>query len=125
MKELLEQLKSQGYKLTKPRESVLEVLLHNHSAISAQDIHKKIQIVDKASVYRVLKLLEELGLVNIENVNNEKLYCLSKHSHHHVICKKCGYSEEVPCTYTLNNFNNFTNVQHQMTLTGICSKCNI
>ena len=124
MKDILEQLKQHGYKLTKPREKVLEVLLQHYHAISAQDIHHKIKIVDKASVYRVLNLLEELGLVNIENVNNEKLYCLVTEPHHHVICKKCGYSEEVSCTYSFGDFKNFTNVQHQLTLTGVCKKCN-
>ncbi|OIO19224.1 MAG: hypothetical protein COY69_01005 [Candidatus Magasanikbacteria bacterium CG_4_10_14_0_8_um_filter_32_14] len=123
MKDILEQLKQQGYKLTKPREKVLEVLMHNHFAISAQDIHQKIKIIDKASVYRVLNLLEEFGLVNIENVNNEKLYCLARDPHHHVICKKCGYSEEVACTYSFDDFKNFINVQHQLTLTGLCKKC--
>jgi len=102
----------------------LGILLHNHTALSVQDIHKKIDSVDKASVYRVLNLFEELGLVNIENFNNEKLYCLTRDPHHHIICKKCGYSEEVPCTYEHHDFNNFDNVQHQMTLTGVCNNCN-
>ena len=87
-------------------------------------IHSFIKDVDKASVYRTLNLLEELGIVNIENFNNEKLYCLSADPHHHIICKKCGFSEEVPCTYEHYNFSNFSNVQHQMTLTGVCNKCN-
>ncbi|MFA7314387.1 MAG: Fur family transcriptional regulator [Candidatus Magasanikbacteria bacterium] len=123
MKEILLQLKQHGYKLTKPREKVLGVLSSNHQAISAQDIHQKIKTVDKVSVYRVLNLLEELGLVNIENMNNEKLYCLVKEPHHHVICKKCGYSEEVACNYSFDEFKNFTNVHHQLTLTGLCKKC--
>jgi len=124
MKDILEKLKNNGYKLTQPREKVLELLSHNHKALSAQDIHSFIKDVDKASVYRTLNLLEELGIVNIENFNNEKLYCLSADPHHHIICKKCGYSEEVPCTYEHYNFTNFSNIQHQMTLTGVCNKCN-
>ena len=123
MKDILAQLKNSGYKLTQPRKKVLDVLLHNHQAMSAQDIHKKINTVDKASVYRVLKLLQDLGLLNIESINNEKLYCLTKEPHHHVICKKCGYSEEVACTYSFGDFKNFTHVQHQLTLTGLCKKC--
>ena len=55
MKDILAQLKNSGYKLTRPRKKVLDVLLHNHQAMSAQDIHQRIQTVNKASVYRVLK----------------------------------------------------------------------
>ncbi|MFA7245217.1 MAG: Fur family transcriptional regulator [Candidatus Magasanikbacteria bacterium] len=124
MKSIITQLTQAGYKCTKPRKEVLDFLEKNHHAISAQDLHKQISKVDRASVYRTLNLLEELGIVNIENFNNEKLYCLSAEPHHHIICKKCGFSEEVPCTYEHYNFSNFSNVQHQMTLTGVCNKCN-
>lgn len=123
MKEILQQLKQQGYKLTKPRKMVLSVLSKNSEPKSAQEIHKKIKKVDKVSVYRALNLFEELGLVNIENLDNEKLYCLATDPHHHIVCKKCGYSEEVSCTYEFGKSDNFSNIQHQLTLTGLCKKC--
>lgn len=123
MTNIITQLTQAGYKCTKPRQEVLQFLAKNHHAISAQDLHKQITKVDRASVYRALNLFEELGLVLVEYINNEKLYCLAGDPHHHIICKKCGYMEEIPCTHSLNNFNNFTNVQHQLTLTGVCSKC--
>jgi len=86
-------------------------------------LHKKIKKGDLASVYRTLNLFEELQIVNVEIINKEKLYCLAGEPHHHIICRQCGYIEVVKCDHCFNNYKNFTDVYHQMTLTGICNKC--
>jgi len=114
-----------GYKLTGPRLAVLTYLEKQKKITSARDLSKKIKKYNQASVYRSLNLFEELLIVNTEIVEKEKLYCLAKHPHHHIICRQCGYSEEFPCNkdHILNQYKNFNNVQHQLTLTGICQKC--
>jgi Fe2+ or Zn2+ uptake regulation protein len=98
-------------------------LLAHHSALSARDLAKKLKNIDQASVYRTLNLLEELHLVNVEMVDKEKLYCLAGEPHHHIICKLCGYMEKIKCDHQFGKFKNFTNVFHQLTLTGVCNKC--
>lgn len=118
-------LSKSGYKLTKPRLEVLKFLQKEKKIISARDLHKKIRNTDRASVYRTLNLFEELNLVNIEIINKEKLYCLASHPHHHIICRQCGYTEKFECTNKeFGKFSNFENIHHQLTLTGICNKCN-
>jgi len=115
-----------GYKLTEPRLKVLKSLEKEKTLISARKLHKKIKSVDRASVYRTLNLLENLHLVNVEILEKEKLYCLANHPHHHIICRKCGYAEEFDCDNNeFKKFNNFSNIHHQLTLTGVCNKCNI
>lgn len=123
MKKLKKQLIDAGYKMTTPRQLVLSELFACHHPISARNLHKKIKTVDQASVYRALNLFEDLHLVNVEVIKKEKLYCLAVVPHHHIICKKCGYTEEVKCYHDFNSFKNFFNVYHQLTLTGICNKC--
>ncbi|MBD3361095.1 hypothetical protein GF366_04835 [Candidatus Peregrinibacteria bacterium] len=114
-----------GYKFTKPRLQVLNYLEKEKSLISARNLHKKIKAIDRASVYRTLNLLEKEHLVNVEIIEKEKLYCLADHPHHHIICRKCGYAEEFDCDKNeFKKFYNFSNIHHQLTLTGICNKCN-
>lgn len=109
--------------MTKPRLAILEFLGNSHTSISARDLHKKLKHFDRASVYRTLNLFEDLHLVNVEVVDKEKIYCLADDPHHHIICKKCGYMEKIECNHSFGNFKNFTNIYHQLTLTGVCNKC--
>jgi Fe2+ or Zn2+ uptake regulation protein len=123
MMKVKQKLAEAGYNITAPRLAVLKYLSSTHTLISARDLHKKIKTVDLASIYRTLNLLEELQVVNVEMVNKEKLYCLAGEPHHHMICRKCGHIEVIKCNHRFNNLKNFTDIYHQMTLTGICNKC--
>ncbi|MDP3899626.1 MAG: Fur family transcriptional regulator [bacterium] len=125
MENLIQTLKKQKIKLTKPREHVLGVLSRTHHPISAQAIFQEIKKIDLASVYRTLSLLEKLSLVHIEVINQEKLYCLETRPHHHIICQNCGYTKSFDCEHLFNKVKNFTNIKHQLTLTGLCEKCGV
>lgn len=113
-----------GYRMTKARLAVISHLSSVCSPISARNLHQKIKIVDRASVYRALNLFEELQIVNVETVNKEKLYCLADEPHHHIICRKCGHMESIKCDHHFFNLKNFSNIHHQLTLTGVCNQCN-
>jgi Fur family ferric uptake transcriptional regulator len=114
-----------GYNLTKPRLEVFNCLRESNQLLSAGALHKKIKNIDQASVYRALSLFEELRLVNIEVIKQEKLYCLANHPHHHIICRQCGYLEDFPCEKQeeYKKFSNFTDIEHHLTLIGVCVKC--
>ena len=112
-----------GYKMTLPRLAVIKYLSSHHCLISARNLHRKIKTADLASIYRTLNLLEELQIVNVETLNKEKLYCLADEPHHHIICRKCGHTEAVQCDHHFNQYKNFTDIYHQMTLRGICNNC--
>lgn len=113
-----------GYKITAPRLAVLKHLSTMHEPISARDLHRKIKIGDQASVYRTLKLFEELRIVNAEIVEKEKHYCLADKPHHHIVCRKCEHTESVACDHRFQQLKNFTDIHHQLTLNGICNQCN-
>ncbi len=114
-----------GYKLTGPRLKVFNFLQKDICPISASALYKRLANVDKVSVYRVLNLFEQLNIVQCETVGKEKLYCLATdHPHHHIVCRKCGNTDSFECTGNeFKNFRNFTDIHHQLTLTGICNKC--
>lgn len=118
-----ELLTKSGYRLSAPRALVLSFLKKSCQPFSAQEIGKEIKSINLVSVYRTLHILEEVGIVNCETIGTEKRYCLAGEAHHHIICNKCGHLERVKCTHSFADIKNFTNVKHQLTLSGLCKKC--
>lgn len=124
MKEIKKKLKEAGYKLTRPRMAVLSVLKKSERPVTAKYIFGQVEKIDLVSVYRTLALLEELSLVNCEVLNGEKIYCLALHPHHHIVCRKCGKIESFECRHHFEDFKGFSDVKHQMLVSGICNNCN-
>lgn len=124
MKNVKEILITAGYKITTPRLQILEKLSKEPNPVSARRLHKKTKSINLASIYRALNLFEELQIVNVELLNKEKFYCLTGEPHHHIICQKCGHIEKIPCTHSFTHIRNFTNIHHQLSLSGLCDKCN-
>jgi len=123
MKKIQDIIIKAGYKITAPRLRILEKLKQEHDPVSARNLHKKLENINLASIYRALNLFEELRLVNVELLDKEKLYCISGEPHHHIVCQKCGHMEEIACTHSFHNIKNFSNIHHQLTLSGLCNKC--
>jgi len=97
-----------NYKLTKPREVILNVLHRRTKHLSAEEIymvvHKVSPAVGLATIYRNLELLVKIGLVlKFEFGDNRARYELVQNPeeihHHHLICKNCNkvidYSEGI------------------------------
>ncbi len=122
--QILTSLKQAGYKLTKPRRAVIDILTKKQHPLTAADIHRYLPSIDLASIYRALDVLTKLNIAQVEQVNNSSYYYLDSTLHHHIICEQCGYKQCLPCKHTFN-INNFVNIKHQLTLTGICQSCAI
>lgn len=126
MQKIKAKLSNSGYKITKPRVDILSFLEKANKPYSAQEIFKKIKNVDLASVYRALTLFAKLDIVNEEIFDKEKKYCLATDPHHHIVCRKCDKMETMKCEHNYSNkFKNFSNIKHQLVLTGVCNKCKI
>ncbi len=111
------------YQLSKPEEF-----------LSAQQLHQKIQKTGKklglTTVYRALTELVEQGVADSLMAEGEARYriCQPEH-HHHLTCLSCGKAVE----FELSGFeeqiekmakkHGFSQVSHQVELTGICSRC--
>jgi Fur family ferric uptake transcriptional regulator len=119
-----EKIKQSGYKLTRPRSLVLDILESTRKPICAQEMHKKLnKKIDLVSIYRTLNLLASIGVVFKENYDGKESYYLSDKQHHHIMCRKCGHSECLPCHHIFKNIKNFTDISHNITISGICKKC--
>jgi Fur family transcriptional regulator, ferric uptake regulator len=100
-KDHLDLLVSKGYKITKPRGLILNALYNNtEKLVSAEDIFGQLkkEKVDKVTIYRVLELLESLGVVSqVSSKDGIKRYELADEHHHchHAICEGCGVTEHI------------------------------
>lgn len=119
-----EKIQKAGYKLTRQRLMVLDLLKKNHKPLNAKQIFNKLNNkIDLASVYRILHLFKSMDIVFEERLNHKEYYYLGKKQHHHIICKKCGYAECLPCKHLFENIKNFTDISHNLSISGICKKC--
>ncbi len=106
-------------------------------AVTAQEIDEKLRrrraAVGRASVYRVLEQLEELGLVRKLDVargtaSYERVEP-SGHHHHHVVCRRCGRIEPFEDTgleraiARVSRKLEFEVDEHDVVLRGHCLRC--
>ena len=96
-KKLATFLKQHGYKLTRQRRAVLDVIAlssdHLTPAAIYQKVHLKHPEIGLVTVYRTLALLAGLGLTcEVHAGGSCRSYLLRRPSehHHHLICSDCG-----------------------------------
>jgi Fe2+ or Zn2+ uptake regulation protein len=89
-------LKEAGYRVTRPRTQVMEIIVSSKTPLAPQEIyHRTLNLPDPpgiASVYRTLEMLDDLGL--IQQIHQPEgchgiWPALDGHKHH-LICKDCG-----------------------------------
>lgn len=137
---LREILKLKGYKYTKQREIILNVILENQEChLSPEDVYQKLREkhpeIGLATVYRNLQLLESLGLLYKIDFNDGcqryelKLNEESEHHHHHLICRICGKVEEFKndsledLEKAIEREKGFQIEDHIVKFFGLCSSC--
>ncbi len=119
------------------RTAVVEALAGHECAVTALDLDDELRrrqpSVGRASVYRALEQLEQLGLVQrIEVCRGTAGYERvdpAGHHHHHAICGECG--RMVPfedpslerAIGAVSRSVNFEVTQHDVVLRGRCEKC--
>ena len=124
-------LKISGYSITTPRLLVFE-MLYTYGLQTISQLIIRSAPCDRASVYRSVELLENLGVVNrIQQGFKYKLELseIFLPHHHHIVCTKCGRHTDVEqnkleelLTAIAEN-ENFTLTSHKVELSGICSGC--
>ena len=123
-------------RMTKQRQAVLDELTRVSDFRSAQqifeDLHSQGQRVGLATVYRSLQGLAEDGRVDtLRSSEGEVLYrsCVSEHHHHHLVCRTCGFTEEIEQSQieswvsAVAADHGFSDVEHSLELFGLCASC--
>lgn len=133
---LKDSLKSQGFRMTKTRESILKILSHHKEPISVPEIleclsHEDIN-VNKTTAYRELDFLLEQGMIHeLDFGDRKKHYELAdRDHHHHLICENCNSIQDVEFEEDLKeeeeNIAKTTGFQvkrHALEFFGLCKNC--
>jgi Fur family ferric uptake transcriptional regulator len=133
----LEALQSAGHRRGGARTAVVEALAHHGCAVTALELDDELRRrrppVGRASVYRALEQLEQLGLVQRVEVQRgtagyERIDP-DGHHHHHAICRDCGRMvpfEDPSLEQAIGELSetlSFDVTEHDVVLRGRCEKC--
>ena len=134
-----------GYRLTIPREAILDVLSRTSRHLSAEDIflavHKVYPAIGLTTIYRTLELLVQMRLVFKFDFGDKRArYELAEGTkgirhHHHLVCTRCGriidYTDFIDeekellgqTEKGLSKKFNFKITNHIIQFYGLCDKC--
>lgn len=133
----LDRLADAGYRRGGARRELLELLGAQHCALSAIEIVDALAVgsrrVSRASVYRILEELEEIGVVQRVEVGAgvtrfEPLHHGRGH-HHHLVCDQCGRLEPFTDEGLERAIKRLTDrvplevSEHEVVLHGACADC--
>jgi Fur family ferric uptake transcriptional regulator len=94
MGELADRLQQAGYKLTAPRRAVLQVLEAGEHLGPAEVLERGRAIyptLSRATVYRTLELLTELGVIRPIYLGDAgPCFTSAEGGHQHLVCSDCG-----------------------------------
>jgi Fur family ferric uptake transcriptional regulator len=137
--EAVRRLQTGGYRSGGARRAVVELLGRQHCCLTAQEIFDELRsegrTVGMASVYRVLELLTEKGLVQRIELGSgtaryEPLLPSGDH-HHHLVCEDCGKVEafeDAELERALRKVEGRTGYSvagHDVVLRGACNDCRV
>ncbi|MCX8030366.1 MAG: transcriptional repressor [Thermodesulfovibrionales bacterium] len=127
---------SKGLRSTKKRNEIFDEVMEIEGHFDLDELYMRLKQkgskVSRASVYRTLPLLVEIGLIEeVERVDKHAHYeRVRTGSHHdHMICLKCGKVIEFysPTLETLQDElcerENFKKVRHNLEIYGYCKDC--
>ena len=134
-----------GFRLTIPRQNILDVLSKTEKHLSAEDVyiavHKTNPTIGLTTVYRTLELLIRMGLVlRFDFGDGRARYELAEgpkgaRHHHHLVCTECGRAidytdfidEEIELLQQtekgLSKKYNFQITNHLIQFYGLCDNC--
>lgn len=128
-------LERAGYRLTAPRLAVADLIFAHDGHFTALDLATAARDrrlgISRATLFRALELLVELGVVErLDLPNGEHAYvpCAPAH-HHHVVCSRCGRTAEVDdagisgAVREIERQSGFRIDTHRLELFGLCRHC--
>jgi Fur family ferric uptake transcriptional regulator len=135
-KEILKKLRTEGFRLTRARQSIIDILSTGNVPLSLTDVKKNLVKkgvkADRTTIYReVLFLKAKKMLCEIPIGGGKRGYkvCQDNH-HHHLICVRCNKVEPVVFRKTLLSQENeisqqkdFKVLDHLLEFYGLCGDC--
>lgn len=136
MRALAGKLRSKDRKVTHARQSILETLREQGRPMTNKEVHQSLrsQPCDLATVYRVMHVLLDIGLVQKFDFGDgtaryEIVHEDRSHHHHHLICTECSNVVEIEDCFAdalqkdVAEKNGFKKVTHKLEFFGVCPNC--
>jgi Fur family ferric uptake transcriptional regulator len=134
---LIDALGREGYRITRARRAVCEVIAAAHDEhLAAADIYDRARAqtgarLDRSTVYRTLEALEDSRLLTHSHLGHgPSVYHLSEDSaHQHLICRRCGRTVTLPEVETqrlaarITSSTGFVLDASHFALSGLCADC--
>ena len=128
------QLSERGYRITPQRREILHILSHANTHLTPAEIFeeacRKLPNLTEPTVYRTLEFLAQIGLAQeAYSEKSKSAYEISDHTHHHLICRKCGQEVEIShikvmaLCKVLEDETGFQLMQNHLSFFGICPAC--
>jgi len=94
--DLMSVIEDMGYRITQPRRDVVKLLETKPDGFGAEEIHGALPEVGRATVYRTIRLLLDIGVIcKLVMWDGSTKYSLARvEHHHHLVCVRCGTVEE-------------------------------
>lgn len=125
-----------GYRQGGARQAVIELLDRQRCTMTASEIEAELsgggRKVGRASVYRILDELEEVGVVaRVELGRGQAGYepVRPEHHHHHLVCDRCGKVQafdDAALEQAIDGLSSrvdFEVTGHEVVLRGACPDC--
>lgn len=135
MSDLLQRLRSRGWRLTSQRRVVAEVLDGDHVHLTADEVHlraaARLPEISRATVYNTLGELVAIGeVLEVSTVGRAKRYDPNaRRPHQHLVCSGCGTIRDVhPVGDALGDLPDserfgFAVGSVEITYRGLCPAC--
>lgn len=132
--EILQRLKTAGFKFTGKRREIVDLFVKNPDRyLSAKEVYELIQDkfpnVSVDTIYRTLALLVDQRVLETmeftEDAARYRLTCHRQH-HHHMVCLGCGRTfplDDCPMDELSEKMNGFQVVSHRFEVYGYCRAC--
>lgn len=134
--ELMYELESEGYRLTKLRQAIMEILSHQHRPLLLKELGKALSDrfikVHRVTLYRELDFLEKKQIIVPVVLEDRKMrYEFAERGHHHhAICTRCKRIEDIEIDEKalkleelLKGKNDFQITRHTLEFFGVCGEC--
>ncbi|MBN1642538.1 MAG: transcriptional repressor [Anaerolineae bacterium] len=134
MQDLVDQFREHGYKMTPQRRAIIEVIVGcTPQHPTAEQIHARVSEgmpdISLATVYNTLRELVAIGQVYELNLGGgTRHYELSRGSHGHLVCVRCGKIRDVPGDFDqlatlFQDKDGFHPIRYEVTIYGYCASC--
>ncbi len=135
--DLVAELRRQGFRITKPRRVVCEVIAASHADhLSAADVYERVRArdnteIDRSTVYRTLDTLEDSGILRHGHLGHGPMvyHLVDDIRHHHLVCRNCEGVVSLPAADLVDIIENvvertgFVPDFDHFALSGLCRKC--